>query len=252
MIVNARGPGPGRRTTGRYRALPMRSSSATSLFSKASISWNPTGLRLERREEFLLSPESGEYCSVSAMRTLDGAFEPTVTPEIATDLADLIFDELPGFEASVQRRVWSCFRTKTPEGRFHIGRSQQSKDFFWSPLGRPWRRVQLEIAGWQQNGSSVEDSALWNLPTASAGNQNGLPKASFPSARTAFPRNGQPSQSGLFLQWTCSAPRPGRETGVHLDLTPGVLHRRLSRRRSWRCSAGNQFGPEISWRTHCR
>jgi D-arginine dehydrogenase len=55
----------------------------------------------------------------------------TVSPDIAPRLAQLILSELPALREAVQKRVWSCFRTRTPDGSFVIGWDPQVTDFFW-------------------------------------------------------------------------------------------------------------------------
>jgi D-arginine dehydrogenase len=57
--------------------------------------------------------------------------EPTVNPGITEALADFIFAELPPLQESGQKKVWSCFRTKTPDGHFVIGWDRQLDNFFW-------------------------------------------------------------------------------------------------------------------------
>jgi glycine/D-amino acid oxidase-like deaminating enzyme len=59
------------------------------------------------------------------------SLEPTVSDEVAEQLAELIWRHLPGFQDAVQRKVWSCFRTKTPDDLFMIGWDPSIENFFW-------------------------------------------------------------------------------------------------------------------------
>jgi len=57
--------------------------------------------------------------------------EETVTPGIDELLAERIFRCLPRLRDAVVRRVWSCFRTKAPDGRFAIGPDPEAERWFW-------------------------------------------------------------------------------------------------------------------------
>lgn len=83
-------------------------------------------------KNFYFRPESGGLLfSVCDEELSREGFVPTVSPDISEDLADLIGRELPDLEEAAQRRVWSCFRTKTPDGLFHLGWSRELPGFFW-------------------------------------------------------------------------------------------------------------------------
>jgi glycine/D-amino acid oxidase-like deaminating enzyme len=81
---------------------------------------------------FYFRPELGEVlfsvCDEQAVESL----EPTVDPEIGGVLAELIWRELPALREAVQKRAWSCFRTKTPDGRFVIGAHPHQPTFCWA------------------------------------------------------------------------------------------------------------------------
>lgn len=55
----------------------------------------------------------------------------TVNPEISQVLVELIWQELPKLRNASQRRLWSCFRTRTPHGAFHLCWAKQLKNFLW-------------------------------------------------------------------------------------------------------------------------
>lgn len=59
------------------------------------------------------------------------ALEPVVTAGVTERAAELIWQQLPALRDTVKRDVWSCFRTKTPDGRFLIGWDPQCDGFFW-------------------------------------------------------------------------------------------------------------------------
>jgi glycine/D-amino acid oxidase-like deaminating enzyme len=87
--------------------------------------WN-----LER--EFYMRPESGGLLfSVCDEEPFEDEFVQTVNPEISQLLAELIWQELPKLQEATQRQVWSCFRTKTPHGGFHLGWSDRLRNFLW-------------------------------------------------------------------------------------------------------------------------
>ncbi len=80
---------------------------------------------------FYFRPESGQLlfsiCDEQVCRSL----EPTVDRDVIEDLAELIWRELPALQDAVQKRAWSCFRTKTPDGRFVIGWDPICSNFLW-------------------------------------------------------------------------------------------------------------------------
>ncbi|HXK60152.1 MAG TPA: FAD-dependent oxidoreductase [Acidobacteriota bacterium] len=82
-------------------------------------------------QNFYFRPESGQLlfsiCDEQSCQSL----EPTVEREVVEDLAELIWRELPALREAVQKRVWSCFRTKTPDGQFVIGWDPSLPNLFW-------------------------------------------------------------------------------------------------------------------------
>jgi D-arginine dehydrogenase len=81
---------------------------------------------------YYFRPESGGLLfSVCDEELATSDFVPTVNPGIAEQLAELTGEHLPSLDAAVQRREWSCFRTKTPDGQFHLGFSRQLPGFLW-------------------------------------------------------------------------------------------------------------------------
>src|SRR5690606_22594171 len=58
-------------------------------------------------------------------------FEESISDGISERLAELILSELPLLHNTVQRQVWSCFRTKTADGLFQIGPDPLLESFYW-------------------------------------------------------------------------------------------------------------------------
>lgn len=82
-------------------------------------------------ENFYFRPESGGYLFSVCDEQASSSLEETVSEDIHDALAELIWDHLPGFREAVQRRVWSCFRTKTPDDHFFVGPDPVQEGFFW-------------------------------------------------------------------------------------------------------------------------
>ncbi len=81
---------------------------------------------------FYFRPESGGLLfSVCDEELATSNFVPTINSEISERLAELIAEQLPALESALQRREWSCFRTKTPDGVFHLGFSRELPGFLW-------------------------------------------------------------------------------------------------------------------------
>jgi D-arginine dehydrogenase len=80
---------------------------------------------------FYFRPESGQLLFSICDEQLSNSLEPTIEPEIVEELAELIWSQLPALQDAVQKKVWSCFRTKTPDGLFVIGRDPRIENFFW-------------------------------------------------------------------------------------------------------------------------
>ncbi len=104
---------------------------------------------------FYFRPESGGLLfSVCDEELALKEFVPTINSQIAEQLAELISRELPALEEALQRRVWSCFRTKTPTGTFHLGWAEQVEGFYWTAglgghgMGASWevgRRAAADV-----------------------------------------------------------------------------------------------------------
>jgi glycine/D-amino acid oxidase-like deaminating enzyme len=83
-------------------------------------------------KNFYFRPESGGLLfSVCDEERCEHVFQPTVSQEVIEILAEMIAWELPRLSEAVQRQAWSCFRTKTPDGSFHLGWSDNCPDFYW-------------------------------------------------------------------------------------------------------------------------
>jgi D-arginine dehydrogenase len=82
-------------------------------------------------QNFYFRPESGGLLfSICDEELSHSAFVPNVAPDISERLADLIGSQLPSLEEALQRQVWACFRTKTPDGGFHLGWARDAEGFF--------------------------------------------------------------------------------------------------------------------------
>jgi len=80
---------------------------------------------------FYFRPESGQLLFSICDEQRCKSLEPTVDRDIIEELAELIWRELPSLTDAVQKRAWSCFRTKTPDGRFVIGWDPICSNFLW-------------------------------------------------------------------------------------------------------------------------
>ncbi len=80
---------------------------------------------------FYFRPESGQLLFSICDEQLCKSLEPTVDRDVIEELAELIWRELPSLQEAVQKRAWSCFRTKTPDGRFVIGWDPVCPNFLW-------------------------------------------------------------------------------------------------------------------------
>ncbi|MBI4446836.1 MAG: FAD-binding oxidoreductase [Acidobacteria bacterium] len=83
------------------------------------------------QENFYFRPEMRDVLFSLCDEELTETLEPTVSPGIGEDLADLIWSQLPAMHDAVQKRAWSCFRTKAPDANFVIGPDPQLENFFW-------------------------------------------------------------------------------------------------------------------------
>lgn len=81
--------------------------------------------------EFYFRPESGGLLVSVCDEERSSSLVETVSPGIAEALAELAGAHLPRFDNARVRSLWSCFRTKTPDGRFVIGRDPDARDFVW-------------------------------------------------------------------------------------------------------------------------
>ena len=81
--------------------------------------------------EFYFRPESGGMLFSVCDEARSTCLVETVSPGIEETLAELVTARLPRFENARVRSVWSCFRTKTDDGRFVIGRDPMAESFVW-------------------------------------------------------------------------------------------------------------------------
>ncbi len=80
---------------------------------------------------FYFRPESGGLLFSVCDEERGERLVPGVSPGISETLAERIPAHLPALEDAKVRSVWSCFRTKTPDDRFVIGRDPELENLFW-------------------------------------------------------------------------------------------------------------------------
>lgn len=125
---------------------------------------------------FYFRPESGGLLFSICDEEYASSLEPTVSSEISERLAEVIWKHLPGLRDAVQRKVWSCFRTKAADGGFVIGPDPQQPAFFWVAglgghgMGCSWQVG--AIAGAALRGAPEDIPAAF-LPGRQAGDANG-------------------------------------------------------------------------------
>ena len=96
--------------------------------SQVKRSW-PFVWNLE--QNFYFRPESGDVLFSVCDEQPGDSLEPAVNPETSQLLAELIWNQLPALRGAVQKRVWSCFRTQTPDRSLVIGWDPTVQHFFW-------------------------------------------------------------------------------------------------------------------------
>ena len=82
-------------------------------------------------QNFYCRPESGGLLFSICDEERTVSLEPTVNTGISQSLAELVWLELPALREATQREVWSCFRTKAPDGSLVIGWDRAAENFFW-------------------------------------------------------------------------------------------------------------------------
>lgn len=123
---------------------------------------------------FYFRPESGGLLFSVCDEERGERLAPTVSPGISEMLAERITAQLPALEDAKVRSVWSCFRTKTPDGRFVIGWDPQLENLFWVAglgghgMGCSWEigRLAAESFRRQQPVSDAFDPARFGLVPA--------------------------------------------------------------------------------------
>ena len=124
--------------------------------------------------DFYFRPESDGLLFSVCDEERDERLAPTVSPHVAETLAERITGQLPALEDARVRNAWSCFRTKTPDGRFVIGWDPEIRGLFWVAglgghgMGCSWEvgRLAAEIFGRRGPGAAVFDPARFALVAA--------------------------------------------------------------------------------------
>ena len=131
---------------------------------------------------FYFRPESGQLLFSICDEQLCKSLEPTVDRDVIEDLAELIWRELPALHEAVQKRAWSCFRTKTPDGRFVIGWDQNCPNFLWVAglgghgMGSSWEvgRMAAEIFCGKREGPNPFDPARFKASAPATAHKSAL------------------------------------------------------------------------------
>ncbi|HUG44816.1 MAG TPA: FAD-dependent oxidoreductase [Acidobacteriota bacterium] len=83
-------------------------------------------------KSFYFRPEDGDVLfSLCDEEPAAGELLPTVDPELRNALAELIFRELPALGSAVQKRAWSCFRTRDPQEKPLLNWDDAVEGFLW-------------------------------------------------------------------------------------------------------------------------
>lgn len=114
--------------------------------------------------EFYFRPEATGILLSLCDEERGPSLEPTVSPAISRRAAELVLKELPALRAATERDVWSCFRTKAPDGRFVIGWDPRRAGFLWVAglgghgVGASWEVGRLATAAFCNRESSLGDA----------------------------------------------------------------------------------------------
>lgn len=81
--------------------------------------------------ELYFRPESGGLLFSVCDEERSSSLAPTVSPGISETMAELVAAQLPRFADARIRSVWSCFRTRTDDEHFVIGRDPRAENFVW-------------------------------------------------------------------------------------------------------------------------
>ncbi len=81
--------------------------------------------------EFYFRPDSQGLLFSVCDEESSSSLEPVVSAGISERAAEFVWKELPALRSAAERDVWSCFRTRAPDGRFVIGWDPICEGFFW-------------------------------------------------------------------------------------------------------------------------
>jgi D-arginine dehydrogenase len=81
--------------------------------------------------EFYFRPDAKGLLFSLCDEEKDASLEPVVSSDVSERAAELVWKQLPALREATERDVWSCFRTKAPDGRFSIGWDPRCDGFFW-------------------------------------------------------------------------------------------------------------------------
>jgi D-arginine dehydrogenase len=104
------------------------------------------------QNHFYFRPESGGLLFSICDEERQANLVETVSPDVEETLAEKAPRFLPRFEDAEVRRVWSCYRTFSDDGRFVVGWDVERDGFFWVAglgghgLGCSWEVGRLAAA----------------------------------------------------------------------------------------------------------
>ena len=108
--------------------------------------------------EFYFRPDSHGLLFSLCDEERSPRLEPTVTPGISQRGAEFVLKQFPALQEARERELWSCFRTKAPDGRFAIGWDPRLARFFWAAglgghgVGSSWEVGRLAAAAFCDRG----------------------------------------------------------------------------------------------------
>jgi D-arginine dehydrogenase len=112
--------------------------------------------------EFYFRPEATGLLFSLCDEERASVLEPTVSPGSSRALAELVWQELPALRGASERDVWACFRTKSADGGFVIGRDPKLERFFWVAglgghgVGSSWEAGRLAAAAFCEHEAETD------------------------------------------------------------------------------------------------
>lgn len=119
--------------------------------------------------EFYFRPEGEDllFCICDEKGSPD--LDPGIDPEVAEDLSELIWHELPALREAVQQSAWACFRTHTPDSLPVLGWDSRLEGFFWVAglgghgLGSSWEIGRLAARAFRKEETTPFDPGRFRM-----------------------------------------------------------------------------------------